>query len=479
MKIPLRGRLRSLVAQPPFSWLVRATRTVFAWQPLSGRGFAVLLLGTVAIRIFALPEYDLVADILGTSALALVVLTVFAAVIFRFLLAGRLRADARFDEASAYSKNPVAAGMTLEGSSVPPFFSLRITRNFARAGVRAPVHIVKGRVAPGEVRHLFDGVAFPHRDLWELHSVRCDLEDMLGLTRLSWKLPVNSGCEVSAPTVAIEPLPVIAATARAGDEQMQAKERTGELFDIKPYDPSDGLKRILWKTYAKSGQLVARRPEPAIIPDGEVALYLVAGPNDDVVAGACQGYVDQLESYQVRVLFGTDGLATAQGMRALGDSSAAICTSPELIRHAMNRTASDPEAGTGKGFPAFLEAVAAADRVVHQVIVFGPERFQEGWFEEISRLTRAHSLKLAVALVPSALDPDEAMQRMRYQTVLRRAPRGFERLPRLLRRAVAVFIPSFRPLIGGRHQSADLVAAAQQIQRSGADVYVVQGRGAI
>ena len=80
----------------------------------------------------------------------------------------------------------------------------------------------------------------------------------------------------------------------------------GEQFDIKPYHPSDGIKRILWKVFAKRGELVARHPEQAVTPEGHViGVILTTRASDDLAAWVLHYFQDLRElniSYEVGCL---------------------------------------------------------------------------------------------------------------------------------------------------------------------------------
>jgi len=435
----------------------------WAWQPLTGRGVLAAILGTLAIRVFALPEYDLVADVIGTSALALVTLSVLSAILFRILIASRLSAEIHFENSNAVSKTPIPGVIILRGSSIPPFFVLHLNRIFEHAGVNSPTHIIRGKFPSDTARYLTDELVFPHRGYWELRALHCRLEDSLGFTRLSWRIPVVAGIEVGVADLPIEPLPIIASSARAGDELTQSRERSGDLFDIKAYDPSDGVKRILWKTYAKSGQVVVRRPEPAVIPEGEIALYLVAGAEDDYVVGALQSYLKQLADSQVNVLFRTDGIAQA-GIEA----PHGILRREEDIVHAINRCVWGDTAGTAADFPSLLSALESTAQFTSHIVVFGAAK--GSWSKSVSAEAARAGIKVHLALVPEEVDPEVSYKLVsgasQFDEVLDGFPAG-----------VKNFLRRFLPGRGNTRVNSVISTLSTDALSSGADLYVVKGRG--
>ena len=441
----------------------RAVRTLCAWQPLTFRGVIAVLLGTLAVRVFAIPELDLIADVLGKAILALTVITVFIAFVVRLMVGKRLSAEVFFDTSNALSQTPIPSGIVLTGSNLPVYFALKARRVFLHDGPAAFTHVVKGKAPEDGKRYLLDEISFPHRGMWEMSGVAMSLEDALGLTRFTWWIELQGGVEISAPTLDVAPLPIVASSARAGDQLSQSRERAGDMFDIKQYDPSDGIKRILWKTYAKSGQLVVRRPEPSVIPEGEVAIFLVARPEEDYVAGALQGYLEQLIENQIVVLFGTDG------MSSIGTSQ--FTMEEGQIRKAINRSVWDRDCGSGKGFGDFLGALQGTGRVIHQVIVFAG--MVGDWFESVSRVAGGNSVKLTVAMVPEKLDPRVVMEEFERAERVRRLPRVVRGAPAGVRKVLGLVVPDLR---GGDARAGKVGRLSREVVGSGSEMLVVEGR---
>lgn len=361
-------------------------------MPLTVRAVALLSLATLAIRYFAVPENDLVASIVGGAAVGLAVFLLVFAFAHRLKTGRALRAECHFDHFNAFTGRQIPAGIVLQGSDVWPFFFLTVTRQFEHQGFQSPVHIIRGQEFKDIRRHIIDAVSFPHRGMWVLPYLEVSLSDIFGLTKFSWRLPLDTAVEVSPELLPIRPLPIVASSSRPGDELNFARERTGDPFDIKPYDPSDGISRILWKQYAKHGELVVRRPEPALIPEGEVAVYLIANREEDYVAAAAKNYIQQLSAQDITVLFGTD---------ALSGPTAAFTSNVEDISHSINQNVWADFVGTGSGFRRYVDSLLEASFMLHQIIVFGPER--SDWFEYVAPVLEQHGIKLVFGFVPASL----------------------------------------------------------------------------
>ena len=308
-------------------------RRVQEWQPLTVRGLLCLVASAWSLYAFAIPESDLIAFITGGSILGLSVLCILAALFLRLRLRKRLQVQAFFSPGENIVGTEIASGIVLTGAELPPFFTLHIKRILDHPGIISRIHVVAGAESR---KNLIDSVAFPHRGVWNLMGFDFALHDALGLSSIRWRVPHSAPVEVSARVLPIQPLPIMAASSRSGDQLNHSQERSGDLFDIKAYDPSDGITRVLWKTYARSGQLVVRRPEPAVVPEGEVAIYVVARKNEDYVVGAFLSYLEELERGNITVIFGTDGLRDATGIAS--DVTGGLVTNPATIRTALNRT---------------------------------------------------------------------------------------------------------------------------------------------
>lgn len=387
--------------------ICRAGRTLSAlwrWQPLGFRGASVLAASVAAFSYYALPEKDLSAQILALSMALLVAATAIVGFIFRLILGLKLRASVWFTAHNPLARMPIETVLEVEGSAIWPFYELRFRRALAQNGLKLRDLLASGREPLSGKRIFRDFTVFPHRGLWTMENIVCSIEDKFGFTHYSWLIPCSVAVQVSAPNLSTAEVPIIPASIHPGDEIFSTHERTGDLYDTKPYDPSDGVKRILWKTYARSNELISRRPELAASPEGKVALYLVANREEDAVAGAAQQYIDLLGTLNVSVLFGTDGLSDPASIRVRRMSQQAstlqtsrIFSDRAEIQLSIDSTVWSKNAGTGRDFSIFLAELSRQQRGIEQVIVFGPKR--GGWVDNLRAPAQDHSLQLHLVLV--------------------------------------------------------------------------------
>jgi hypothetical protein len=152
-------------------------------------------------------------------------------------------------------------------------------------------------------------LSFPHRGAWDIQGIDCALGDQSGCILLQWRIPMQSSMIVAPRIPRNSTLPLISSTQRPGDLSPDTVNRLGDPFDIKPYHPSDGVKKIVWKAFAKSGELLARHPEPSMTPEGFVAICVLARPEDDDLCGKALSYIASLKELTLDLLVGCQGHA--------------------------------------------------------------------------------------------------------------------------------------------------------------------------
>jgi len=290
---------------------------------------------------------------------------------------------------SIFSKEETTSYFGLPIKKLLPFVQLRVNRIFEQEGAKSKQLVFRGRKIASPSR---ESLVFPHRGIWKSGNLRARIEDLLGLSVWNFDIPSNGAWEVSARETGLAPLPVVAASTRMGEELNLSDNRTGDPFDLKAYEQSDGIKRILWKTYARTGQLVVRRQEPAVLPEGEVAIFLVAEDSQDHVASALLGYIKQLRSAEVETLFSTDYQATqAPGFVKREDTYKCI---NESVFSGLT---------PGSGLSAFLEHLSSASSAPLELVIFIDSQTSRAVFDRLGQTASAFGTRVSFALVDSSL----------------------------------------------------------------------------
>lgn len=279
----------------PASWL-----NLRGWVML---GFAAFLL------YFPLrSEHDFVAGTLGFSLFILVTISVLLVRLSGFVLKKTLKPSLSLPDTSEklFSNTTIALTLRTSAFRVWPFTLFDIELLWSEPGVESPVLRVSGS-AKNE-RALLIPVSFPHRGTWSIKEIHYRLQDRFGIAKFRWVTKQEIDSITIFPPEALDiSLPPRSSADRQGDLVESFHHRQGDPFDIKQYHPSDGMRKILWKIFAKSGELLSRHPEPSMTPDGQVVMYVLASPNEDQVASLSLTYTERLAEANVDIFYAAEG----------------------------------------------------------------------------------------------------------------------------------------------------------------------------
>jgi hypothetical protein len=125
------------------------------------------------------------------------------------------------------------------------------------------------------------------------------------------------------------------------------------------------MKKIVWKAFAKSGELLARHPEPSMTPEGFVAICILARPEDDELCGKAISYIAALKELTL------DLLVTCEGHkgRPLGHD---IETSKTLLIDSVWDAAQSDNTSLETDFQALIDACSTSNSQVQlrKMVVF-------------------------------------------------------------------------------------------------------------
>ena len=148
----------------------------------------------------------------------------------------------------------------------------------------------------------------------------CSIKDITGFVSFRWLIPIDTSYYVLPPPLAVPSYPILSSSQRAGDIAPDLSRRVGDPYDLKQYHPSDGIKKIVWKVYAKSGELISRHPEPSMTPEGFVGIFVAARRADDDICRASIHYAETLADIGVEVRLACEGMG---GLTIADDASSA------------------------------------------------------------------------------------------------------------------------------------------------------------
>ncbi|GEM_PF-5515121 len=265
---------------------------------LSSIGFLVLL-GLVTLIVPSWFYSDLI-----TTGILLTLLLSFI-IIGSYLLITKIKYYPKIELANdlveGTSINPPKISFKVE---IPSFFLFDV---FLRLNINIPYKLEnKTRISP-ESEILQFTIFTPHRGEWLLDGVYFEIQDKLRLFSATVSVPIKTSVISRVPSVETRPLPILSSSIIPGDAYPLSTERLGEPFDLRPYQPGDSMKRILWKTFAKSGELITRQPEFSHAPEGEVLIFCAARKNDDYLAGLALKYAYEVEATGTKIRAGCLG----------------------------------------------------------------------------------------------------------------------------------------------------------------------------
>lgn len=329
----------------------------FQAQALTARSFVLLLLTVPSLYFFGLKEHDVTIEVLYGALLILLSLIFLYHQFYKFLVKRRIKAklslESKLIQNVLYSKTNIPNSIILKNSSLPAFLKLKCQKIFKNGNADDEIHVVFGKTKKGEIRNLFNYTQFPHRGIWTISKLKLTLEDAFGFFSSSFDVEINQQIEVSSKVIKIKKLKNITCTTLSGEISLESLDRSGDLFDTKKYDPSDGTKRILWKTYAKSGELIVRHPEPSLSPEGKINIYCIANKNEDYVCGACLHFANEILESDIELNFGSDST-----------NNFLLDADFESINHALNLSVWDKDLGNGRYLSNFKNNIELNEKII-------------------------------------------------------------------------------------------------------------------
>lgn len=276
------------------------TKKVFSYSPITLRGYLSLVVCFFCLNYLGQKNSDLLGSILGISLL--IIFTIFFLILLSFSSKMRksLKVSSQDKNIEIFSKRENKTGLIVNQISIPPFFYLSIKRVFNNNNVIHAKHIMpSSKETKNSQNILQDIIKFPNRGIYKMSGYEVSFSDIMGLTKKTWLINHTDNYNVFSPIYEISNLPIMAASSQIGDNEQSNDNKNGDLFNIRAYQPGDSLKRILWKVYARTSHLVVREPEPAIIPEGEVSIYVFAQEKEDSVVSSALSYLRILERQNI------------------------------------------------------------------------------------------------------------------------------------------------------------------------------------
>ncbi len=226
------------------------------------------------------------------------------------------------------------------------------------------------------------------------------VEDAFGLARLDFAITDPRPVRVRPFVGRLSGVPMLRAHASGEDVPYPMGEAVGDRVDMRRYVAGDPLRLLLWKVYARTGELMVRTPERAVSPALRILGYLPATTWDEPAAAAARV---ALESG----IFGRQWSFFADG--ALRPTERSEEAQAMIV---ASRAARDSEQGEGRGLDRLLAEHRDADRV--RLVLFVPAR-PGPWLDAVAAgLRRFPGAKSAVVVSDGLEREDEPKRRLAW-----------------------------------------------------------------
>jgi hypothetical protein len=310
---------------------------IHSWVPFSWQGLALLLLIAYLVFLPILNENDVVLSVVCLSLIVLLIASWIGSLLVAYRLRNRTSIEVLISQATSTSQRGVGELESLvkgqlllrgEGFRLLPFFGMNVTLNWQSSDLQS-FRFYLSSIWDSSLVAATKEFSFPYRGTWNLKSIQATLNGPFRLTKMAWNIPLpknymwNVG--VSVPSGSM--LPLLTSSNQPGGEILDESVRLGDYYDLKPYHPSDGINRVVWKIFAKSGYLIAREPERASSPEGNLLMYVWANKHHDVLAGVALRYLLSTSEAKISYTFGCLGMKSGAGTHTFESSRSLLIES--------------------------------------------------------------------------------------------------------------------------------------------------------
>lgn len=267
---------------------------------LTGRGLFVLI-GSFALFMPGYFSSDIIASVLSVVILLLLGLSSMCVFLYGKYVEKKISFKVTYEQ----NKEMVRSGcivLTLDPIFIPPMFSIRVTAESQKHGIHIETAEVSGKIVKPELIPL--SLVTHHRGVWTIEVLKFEISDPLSFSSYVLIREVCLTLEITPPLQELSPMELFAGTLSEGDASPSPKARHGDEYDLKPYNPSDGMKKIAWKVFARKGELISRFPEDTSTPDGSTWVYVAAKTLEDEVVTHALEYIRQAEEKNLQIQVG-------------------------------------------------------------------------------------------------------------------------------------------------------------------------------
>ncbi len=338
------------------------TQPILQWLPFTFGGAVFCLLSGMAAWFFGVQRSDFILIVIGTMGLVMSLLGVVLTWCCGFLLWRRFHLLE-------------SCTLTLREGMV----------HKQRSDIQVPWWIpliqVSTQCIEDSITVVLDDdseqITAHRRGVWRSLSRMVHVGDAFGICSISFVSVQPCHLRVLPKVVSPQTPSLLQGLQGGGEQAHPFGQPNGDRIDIRNYAVGDPVRFILWKVYARTGQLVVRTPEKAFEPVQRLLAYLIVHPSDSMAASLSSAILHS-NTLGDNWAFGVDG----QSEPCL-DASTAI----EAVVSSGNSVVQD-----GAGLADFVHQEAEAT----SLLIFAPPVFGE-WLVEVEKV--ASRLPVQVCIV--------------------------------------------------------------------------------
>ena len=356
-----------LSLNPPKFVLViyRRLQPFLEWLPFTTGGALFCATAALAVWFFGVQRSDFILIVIGAIGILISLLSVLFTLGFGVVLWRRYR---HLDAESFLLR--VGETHRLDTPIIVPWWMplIQLSWYWMSAEMKVQVEDDKEMLKP------------TRRGIWSNVERKLQVRDAFGICSIQFTS--IQPCTLKVLPESLTPtLPrIIQGLQGGGDQAHPFGLPTGDRIDIRNYAPGDPVRYILWKVYARTGQLVVRTPEKAFKPVQRLLAYLIVHPADGSAA-ALSSAILQSNHLGENWTFGVDGYR---------EGCSDVQTALEVIVASGNSEIQD-----GQG----LEEFVSQHQDASSLLIFAPATTGD-WVEEIVSL--APRLPIQVCMVGQA-----------------------------------------------------------------------------
>jgi hypothetical protein len=255
-----------------------------------------------------------------------------------------------------------------------------------------------------------DGKLQEHVETWGRQRAeeivrRFVIEDSFGLARIVLRRSERRIVRVLPWTGMLDTSPMLRSLSGGEDVPHPLGQLTGDRVDIRRYVPGDPLRLMLWKVFARTGELMVRTQERSIAPSVRIVAYLVAALGDEPPAAAA------------RVAIEAGLLGDGWTFSADGANHAATDVDGAIALIVASRHARNTDRGDAAGLMHFLDEACGVGPA--RVVLFVPAK-PGPWLERATAAAKKYGTAMSVLVVTDRVeDPRDATDRHRLDRFLR------------------------------------------------------------